>query len=413
MPDLPVPAANEDFAVTEPISQAGEQDPELQVREPEIPRVEITGLLDIGPRDSGHLRLLVNNFLPRASDIRVPFGLIDRHKLREGHMILGYHGPPRRGRRRGGPPRAELHTVLEVNGYPVDALPPRRNYADLISEHPAPRIELARTEPAVLSLRVVDLIAPVGRGQRGLIVASPKTGKTILLEQIGFAISQHYPGIHLIILLIDERPEEVTHMRRSVPQAQVVASTADSGSADHVRIARIVLEQARRLVEMKEDVVILLDSITRLGRAANREMRGKGRTMSGGIDSRALEFPRQFFGAARKIEDGGSLTILGTALVDTGSQMDEVIFQEFKGTGNMELVLDRKLAESRIFPAIDLHQSGTRREELLLSPEELPKTHLLRRALAGLKPMEAMSLLLGRMQRTKNNVDMLSSIRVS
>ena len=257
----------------------------------------------------------------------------------------------------------------------------------------------------MLSLRVVDLIAPVGRGQRGLIVASPKTGKTILLEQIGFSISQHYPGIHLIILLIDERPEEVTHMRRSVPKAQVVASTADSGSADHVRVARIVLEQARRLVEMKEDVVILLDSITRLGRAANREMRGKGRTMSGGIDSRALEFPRQFFGAARKIEDGGSLTILGTALVDTGSQMDEVIFQEFKGTGNMELVLDRKLAESRIFPAIDLHQSGTRREELLLSPEELPKTHLLRRALAGLKPMEAMSLLLGRMERTKNNVE--------
>ena len=413
MPDLPVPAANEDFAVTEPISQAGERDPAPQVKEPEIPRVEITGLLDIGPRDSGHLRLLVNNFLPRASDVRVPFGLIDRHKLQEGHMILGYHGPPRRGRRRGGPPRAELHTVLEVNGYPVDALPPRRNYADLISEHPAPRIELARTEPAVLSLRVVDLIAPVGRGQRGLIVASPRTGKTILLEQIGFSISQHYPGIHLIILLIDERPEEVTHMRRSVPKAQVVASTADSGSADHVRVARIVLEQARRLVEMKEDVVILLDSITRLGRAANREMRGKGRTMSGGIDSRALEFPRQFFGAARKIEDGGSLTILGTALVDTGSQMDEVIFQEFKGTGNMELVLDRKLAESRIFPAIDLHQSGTRREELLLSREELPKTHLLRRALAGLKPMEAMSLLLGRMERTKNNVEMLSSIRVS
>ena len=413
MPDLPVPAANEDFAVTEPTSQAGQPDPERQGREPEIPRVEITGLLDIGPRDSGHLRLLANNFLPRASDIRVPFGLIDRHKLREGHMILGFHGPPRRGRRRGGPPRAELHTVLEVNGYPVDALPPRRNYGDLISEHPAPRIELARTEPATLSLRIVDLIAPVGRGQRGLIVAAPKTGKTILLEQIGFSISQHYPGIHLIILLVDERPEEVTHMRRSVPKAEVVASTADSGSADHVRVARIVLDQARRLVEMKEDVVILLDSITRLGRAANREMRGKGRTMSGGIDSRALEFPRQFFGAARKIEDGGSLTILGTALVDTGSQMDEVIFQEFKGTGNMELVLDRKLAESRMWPAIDIHQSGTRREELLLSPEELPKTHLLRRALAGLKPMEAMSLLLGRMERTKNNADMLSSIRVS
>ena len=373
---------------------------------------EVTGLLDIGPRDTGHLRLLENNYLPRATDVRVPLGLIDRYKLREGHQILGRHSVPRR-RRRPGPARSELHTILEVNGYPVDELPPRRNYADLVSEHPAPRIELAQGDDPPVSLRVVDLIAPVGRGQRGLIVAAPKTGKTILLEQIGASISQHYPGIHLIILLIDERPEEVTHLRRAVPDAQVVASTADSGSADHVRVARIVLEQARRLVEMKEDVVVLLDSITRLGRAANREMRGKGRTMSGGIDSRALEFPRQFFGAARKIEDGGSLTILGTSLVDTGSQMDEVIFQEFKGTGNMELVLDRRLAESRIFPSIDIHQSGTRREELLLTPEELPKTHLLRRALVGLKPLEAMSLLLGRMGRTKTNREMLASIRAS
>ena len=292
-------------------------------------------------------------------------------------------------------------------------MPPRRNYVDLLSEHPAPRIELALDPDAPLSLRVVDLIAPIGRGQRGLIVAAPKTGKTILLEQIGSAIAKHYAGIHLIILLIDERPEEVTQMRRSVPQAQVTASTADSGSGDHVRVARLVLEQARRLVEMKEDVVILLDSITRLGRAANREMRGRGRTMSGGIDARALEFPRQLFGAARKIEDGGSLTILGTALVDTGSQMDEVIFQEFKGTGNMELVLNRRLAESRIFPAIDIQLSGTRREELLLPQDQLQKTYLLRRALAGLKPLEAMSLLLGRMQRSASNEELLASIRLN
>ncbi len=394
-------------------TEAAEAGAEGTAPEVELARNEVTGLLDIGPRDRGHLRLQENNFLPRATDVQVAFGVIDRYRLREGHMVYGYHAPGRRRGRRGGAPRPELHTVLEVNGYPVEGLPPRRNYADLVSEHPAPRIEMALDEDAPMSLRVVDMIAPVGRGQRGLIVAAPKTGKTILLEQIGTAIAKHYSGIHLIILLIDERPEEVTHMRRSVPHAQVVASTADSGSADHVRVARIVLEQARRLVEMKEDVVILLDSITRLGRAANREMRGKGRTMSGGIDSRALEFPRQFFGAARKIEDGGSLTILGTALVDTGSQMDEVIFQEFKGTGNMELVLDRKLAESRIFPAIDIHQSGTRREELLLPPEELPKTHLLRRALGGLKPLEAMSLLLGRMQRTKNNRELLERIRVS
>ncbi len=402
----------EPAAGREPAKDVGAAEGAEAAAPAELPRIEVTGLLDVGPRDSGHLRLAKNDFLPRATDVRVPFGVVDRYRLREGHMVYGYSAPGRRGRRRG-PPRHELHTVLEVNGYEVEAMPPRRNYADLISVHPEPRIELARDDDAPMSLRVVDMLAPIGRGQRGLIVAAPKTGKTILLEQIGQAIAKHYGGIHLIILLIDERPEEVTHMRRSVPHAQVVASTADSGSADHVRVARIVLEQARRLVEMKEDVVILLDSITRLGRAANRETRGKGRTMSGGIDSRALEFPRQFFGAARKIDDGGSLTILGTALVDTGSQMDEVIFQEFKGTGNMELVLSRRLAESRIFPAIHIHPSGTRREELLLPPDELPKTHLLRRALSGLKPVEAMSLLLSRMQRTRNNRELLQGIRVS
>ncbi len=410
MPELSLPREPDEAAAGSPPAES----PPPPEREPRVRQdIEITGVLDVGPRDSGHLRLLKNNYLPRQSDVRVPFSLIDRHRLRMGQTILGFHGAPRRGRRRGGPLRADLHTVLEVNGYPLGELPPRRNFGDLVSEHPAPRIELAVEEKPPLSLRVVDLIAPVGYGQRGLIVAAPKTGKTILLEQIGASVAKNYPRVHLIILLIDERPEEVTHFRRAVPDAEVVASTADSGAGDHVRVARVVLEQARRLVEMKEDVLILLDSITRLGRAANREMRGKGRTMSGGIDSRALEFPRQFFGAARKIEDGGSLTILGTALVDTGSQMDEVIFQEFKGTGNMELVLDRKLAESRIFPAIDLHGSGTRREELLLRPEELPRTHLLRRALVGLKPMEAMSLLLGRMERTPSNADMLASIRVS
>ena len=241
--------------------------------------------------------------------------------------------------------------------------------------------------------------------------ASPKTGKTILLEEIGSALCKFYPEIHLFILLVDERPEEVTHMRRAVA-GEVIASTSDSTSANHLRIARLVLERARRLVEMGDDVVILLDSITRLGRAANREQKGRGKTMTGGIDSRALEFPRQFFGAARNIEDGGSLTILGTALVDTGSQMDEVIFQEFKGTGNMELVLDRRLAESRIFPAIDISASGTRKEEMLLDDEELPRVHLLRRALAGLKPTEAMSLLLDKMRKTKSNQELLAQIRI-
>ncbi len=414
MPELSLPKESEETPPASGPSAKPAAPPSEREREPRVRQdIEITGVLDIGPRDSGHLRLLANNYLPRQSDVRVPFSLIDQHRLREGQTIHGYHGAPRRGRRRHGPLRADLHTVLEVNGFPVEDLPPRRNFGDLVSEHPSPRIELALGDDPPLSLRAVDLIAPIGFGQRGLIVAAPKTGKTILLEQIGASVAKYHPKIHLIILLIDERPEEVTHFRRAVPDAEVVASTADSGAADHVRVARIVLEQARRLVEMKEDVLVLLDSITRLGRAANREMRGKGRTMSGGIDSRALEFPRQFFGAARKIEDGGSLTILGTALVDTGSQMDEVIFQEFKGTGNMELVLDRKLAESRIFPAIDIHGSGTRREELLLREEELSRTHLLRRALAGLKPMEAMSLLLGRMERTETNAEMLASIRVS
>ncbi|MEE9180055.1 MAG: transcription termination factor Rho, partial [Vicinamibacteria bacterium] len=312
----------------------------------------------------------------------------------------------------GGGSSMELTAVETINGLTLDALPPYRNYSDLVSEHPSQALKLSqggKDEP--LSLRVIDLITPIGRGQRGLIVASPKTGKTILLEQIGNAIAERYPDVHLIVLLIDERPEEVTHMRRTV-NGEVIASSADSNAASHIRVAKLVLERARRLVEMGRDVVILLDSITRLGRAANREQRGRGKTMSGGIDSRALEFPRQFFGAARNIENGGSLTILGTALVDTGSQMDEVIFQEFKGTGNMELVLDRRLAESRVFPAIDISRSGTRREEILLSEEELPKVHLLRRALAGLKPPEAMNLLLTRMKKTPSNKALLDGIKV-
>jgi transcription termination factor Rho len=231
-----------------------------------------------------------------------------------------------------------------------------------------------------------------------------------LLEQIGHSIAEHYPEVHLIVLLIDERPEEVTHMRRNI-NGEVVASSSDGTSANHIRVARLMLERARRLVEMKQDVVILLDSITRLGRASNRQQKGRGKTMTGGIDSRALEFPRQFFGAARNIEGGGSLTILGTALVDTGSQMDEIIFQEFKGTGNMELVLDRRLAESRIFPAIDISRSGTRREEMLFTRQELPRVHLLRRALAGMKPVEAMNLLLNKMKKTPSNDALLNQIK--
>ncbi len=373
------------------------------------------GVLEIEQQGNGHLRQPKNNFLPGPEDVRVPGRLIAKHYLKEGHYISGPSGQvrSRRNHRRGGggAPMRELTAVKSINGFRLDELPPPRTYAELVSEHPDKRLRISQSPDAPLSMRVVDLITPIGRGQRGLIVAAPKTGKTILLEQIGCAIAEHYPKIHLYVLLIDERPEEVTHMRRTV-NAQVVASTSDGTSANHLRVARLVLERSRRLVEMGEDVVILLDSITRLGRASNREQRGRGKTMSGGIDSRALEFPRQFFGAARNIEDGGTLTILGTALVDTGSQMDEVIFNEFKGTGNMELVLDRRLAESRIFPAIDISLSGTRREEMLLDDDELPKVRLLRRALAGLKPTEQMNLLLEKMKKTKNNKDLVDSIKV-
>lgn len=371
------------------------------------------GVLELEPQGNGHLRQISNNFLPGPQDVRVPNRLIHKYFLREGYFIQGPSGMAqrRRSNRRGGPPSRELQAVDSINGFKLEEFPETRPYAELVSEHPDQRLRLSQDPEGPISLRVIDLITPIGRGQRGLIVAAPKTGKTILLEQIGAAIGEFYPEIHLFVLLVDERPEEVTHMRRSV-KGQVIASTSDSTSANHLRIARLVLERARRLVEMGGDVVILLDSITRLGRAANREQKGRGKTMTGGIDSRALEFPRQFFGAARNIEDGGSLTILGTALVDTGSQMDEVIFQEFKGTGNMELVLDRRLAESRIFPSIDISRSGTRKEEMLLDDEELPKVHLLRRALAGLKPTEAMALLLDKMRKTKNNRELLEQIRI-
>ncbi len=370
------------------------------------------GVLELESQGNGHLRQIDKNFLPGPQDVRVPNRLINKYFLKEGQFIQGPSGMARRrNNRRGGPPHRELQAVDSVNGFKPQQLSEVRPYSELVSEHPDDRLRLAQKPEDPISMRVFDMITPVGRGQRGLIVASPKTGKTILLEQVGQAIAEYYPESHLYILLIDERPEEVTHMRRSV-NGQVISSTSDSTSANHLRVARLVLERSRRLVEMGEDVVILLDSITRLGRASNREQKGRGKTMSGGIDSRALEFPRQFFGAARNVENGGSLTILGTALIDTGSQMDEVIFQEFKGTGNMELVLDRKLAESRVFPSIDIAASGTRKEELLLDAEELPKVHLLRRALAGLKPTEAMTLLLDKMGKTKSNKELLDLIKI-
>ena len=378
------------------------------------------GLLELDGHGGGYLRRGRNSYLPSPDDPKISQRLIEEHSLREGLLVTGPTAMGRssshRSRRGGGGGNRtfiELTAVEAVNGFAARDLPAVHHFSDLVSLNPNKFLRLSGGPTSDnLSLRVIDLITPIGRGQRGLIVAAPKTGKTILLEQIGQAVAELHPEVHLIVLLIDERPEEVTHFRRTV-QGEVVASSADSTAASHLRVARLMLERSRRLVEMGKDVFILLDSITRLGRASNREQRGKGKTMTGGIDSRALEFPRQFFGAARNAEEGGSLTILGTALVDTGSQMDEVIFQEFKGTGNMELVLDRRLAESRVFPAIDISGSGTRREEMLFSPEELPKIHLLRRALADLKPTEAMNLLLDRMKKTKSNQELLASIRLS
>ncbi len=323
--------------------------------------------------------------------------------LRDGTEIEGLT-------RDGGGGRRTLVEVTKASGLAPEQYRALPHFQDLISVNPNEPFRLAGDEPgAETSLRVIDLIAPIGRGQRGLIVSPPKAGKTTLLEHLGKAIVKHHPEVHLILLLIDERPEEVTHFRRAVA-AEVLASSADSQADAHIRLAKLAIERAKRMVESGKHVVILLDSLTRLGRASNREMGPGGRTMSGGVDNRALQFPRQFFGAARNCENSGSLTILATALVDTGSRMDEVIFQEFKGTGNMELILDRSIADRRIFPAVDVLKSGTRREELLCTPEELAKRHLLRRALADLSSIEAAQFLIDKINKTPSNSAFLSTL---
>jgi transcription termination factor Rho len=309
---------------------------------------------------------------------------------------------PRQGR---GP---WLAAVERINGREPSLREGVIPFKNLVAEDPTERIRL-ECEPEVIETRVVDLISPIGKGQRCLIVAPPKAGKTVLLQKIAHAVTENHPEIHLIVLLVDERPEEVTDMRRSV-RGEVIASSSDELARNHLQVAEVVLEHAKRLVEDGRDVVVLLDSITRLSRAYNTEQRGSGRVLSGGIDARTLEKPRRFFGAARKAEGGGSLTVIGTALVDTGSRMDEVIFQDFKGTGNTEIVMDRRLFERRIFPSIDIAQSGTRKEEKLFSQFEYSKVTLLRRALARLKPAEAMQLLVERLGRFTTNEEFLASL---
>ena len=365
------------------------------------PTTPAAGVAELTDGAGGFLRQVAQNYLPFRDDVVVPAQIARDYGLRDGVELEGVARDGGGGRRT----LVEVHKVMGLTPEEARALP---HFQDLVSINPNEGFNLA-AEQAETSLRIIDLIAPIGRGQRGLIVSPPKAGKTTLLEHLGRAIASHHPEVHLIMLLIDERPEEVTHFRRAVP-AEVLASSSDSAADAHIRLARLAMERAKRMVETGRHVVILLDSLTRLGRASNREIGPGGRTMSGGVDNRALQFPRQFFGAARNCEGSGSLTILATALIDTGSRMDEVIFQEFKGTGNMELILDRSIADRRVFPAVDVLKSGTRREELLCSPEELSKRHLLRRALADLSTVDAAQFLIDKIQKTPSNQAFLASL---
>src|SRR5436190_872614 len=363
--------------------------------------VPASGVLWIKPNGTGMLVQPQNNYVPTPGDSIVPRSVIEKLHLQAGLHLSGS------SRRAGN--NLEFIGLEQVEGLSLEEFrESRRPFSELISIDPNHMFKL-ETEPERLTTRVLDLLVPLGRGQRCLIVAPPKAGKTTLLKDIAHGLNRNHPDVVLFVLLVDERPEEVTDFRRSVEQGEVVASSSDETAENHIQIAEVVLERARRLVEMKKDVVILCDSITRMSRAYNNEQRGSGKILSGGIDARTMEKPRRFFGAARNAEDWGSLTIVATALVDTGSRMDEVIFQEFKGTGNTEIVLDRGLFERRIFPAMNIAQSGTRKEEKLLPPTVLQKVHTLRRALAGTDPMNAMKMLLERLQKFPTNEAFLKS----
>jgi transcription termination factor Rho len=361
------------------------------------------GVLEILPEGYGFLRSQDWNYLYGPDDIYVSPSQIKRFDLRTGDTVTGQVRPPKEGER-----YLALLKVETVNYEEPDKTKSRIAFDNLKPRYPDQRIRLERKNND-LAMRVVDLMSPIGKGQRGLIVAPPKAGKTILLQKLANAITENHPECYLIVLLIDERPEEVTDMQENVA-AEVIASTFDEPADRHVQVADMVIEKARRLVEHGRDVIILLDSITRLARAHNVVVPHSGKILPGGVDANALQKPKRFFGAARNIEGGGSLTIVATALIDTGSRMDEVIFEEFKGTGNMELVLDRRLADRRIFPAIDINKSGTRKEELLLDKDELNRVYLLRNFLADMPVVEAMEFLLERMKRTKTNKEFFATM---
>mgnify|MGYP006094036601 FL=1 len=361
------------------------------------------GVLEVMPDGFGFLRSAEYSYLPGPDDIYVSHSQIKRFRLRTGHLVSGQVRPPKDKER-----FFALLRVEKINNIDPDLNRNLIYFDNLTPLYAEDQIKLETTERN-FSSRIIDMVAPIGKGQRGLIVAQPKTGKTILLQKIANAISSNDKTIKLIILLIDERPEEVTDMARSV-EAEVVASTFDEPATRHVQVAEMVIEKAKRCVESGDNVVILLDSITRLARAYNTVIPHSGKILSGGVDSNALHKPKRFFGAARNVEDGGSLTIISTALIDTGSRMDEVIFEEFKGTGNMELVLDRNLSDKRIYPAIEINRSGTRREDKLIGKKDLSRIWLLRKMLSDMTTTEAMEFLLGRLSRTKNNREFLDSM---
>jgi transcription termination factor Rho len=363
------------------------------------------GVLEVLPEGFGFLRSPKYNYLPCPDDIYISPSQIRRFGMRTGNIISGQIRPPKDGEK-----YFALLKVEAINHENPESLQGRIVFENLTPLHPNERIRL-ETEPGELSMRVMDMIAPIGKGQRGLIVAAPRTGKTVLLQKIANAVLKNHPEVYLIVLLIDERPEEVTDFRRNLKaEAEVIASCFDEPPARHIQVTEMVLEKAKRLVEYKKDVVVLLDSITRMTRAYNTEAPHSGRILSGGIDSTAFQGPKRFFGAARKVEEGGSLTIIGSCLIDTGSRMDEVIFEEFKGTGNSELHLVRELADRRIFPSFDLTRSGTRREELLLHKDELARIWMLRKVLADMKLIEAMETLIDRLRKTKTNPEFLMSL---
>jgi transcription termination factor Rho len=361
------------------------------------------GVLELHPKGYGFLRNPARHYKAQATDPYVGGQLIEKFALREGMLVAGTIEPPRKG---SGPRLANVDTIEGAKPGAV----PHRDWDELTPIDPHEHIKL-ETSGGPLTTRVMDLFTPIGKGQRGLIVAPPRTGKTVMLGHIAAAVSANHPEMYLVVLLVDERPEEVTEMRRTV-KGEVIASSSDHDAGSHIRLAELVMERAKRLAEQGRQVFVLLDSLTRLARAYNKTAGNSGRTLSGGVDSRALEVPKRLFGAARVFEEGGSLTVLGTALVETGSRMDDVIFEEFKGTGNMELVLDRKLADRRIFPAINLGESGTRKEERLLAPDVLKRVQLLRRHLMDLPSVQAMESLLKQLEKSPTNAAFLDRMVV-